>query len=805
VGDGAGAVKTSPLITSTNAGELGPTLDGRIDLAKFQQGAILSENFLHLVPGPGRRRGGTRFIEEIKDSTDRSWMVEFEFSATQAFALEFGDGYIRFYTKVGDERGRVLVSGVAAYDALTAYVPGDLASNGGTNYYCIASTTGNAPPNATYWHPLTGNIYEIPSPYTVDQLTNSDGTCALTAQQSADVLYIAHSFRDRRPRKLTRYGGTRWVLDLHLPNDGPFGPLNGDATTIYASGNTGSVTIEASAAIFAATDIDRLVRLEMENFPDPWETNKSYSINDLVRSDGKTYKALTAATSGTVTPIHDHGQSKDGDSGVNWEYQDAGYGIAKITAFTDSQTVTATVIEDRDIGLKVMPAGVVGSGNPTTRWNLGAWSQTTEYPGSVSFYKGRIFWATRTGIFGSVPNDFDSHAEDFFNEVRDDSAINYPVAGQDVSEILWIEGGEKLIVGTGGGELVAGEQNPNNPLSPFNFQAVRQSTRRARGVQPVGAGTALLYVQRSGRKLLSMDYAIERDRYVSSDQTVLNDRITRSGIIAMCYQGEPDSMLWCVRADGKLVGFTLDAEQNVAGWGRHPIGGSGFVEDAISLPSPDGSREDLWLIVRRTINGQTKRYIEVMERPWEGADKDGTPGDDQADAFYVDCGLTYRGAPATVISGLGHLEGETVHVLADGAVVSPNPVVTAGQITLTRSASVVHVGLPFNSRWVSTRIEVQSSEGTSQGKVKRPDGCAVRFVDTLGGRVGQYGGVLENISFRHVSTPMGQPEPIRDSETVDVRIEGEYNADVHVEVRQDQPLPMTITGVAPRVFIGGPR
>lgn len=789
-----------------NAGELGPALDGRIDLQKFSQGALLSQNCILRVAGPATRRGGTRFIEEVKDSADRSWLVEFEFSATQAFALEFGDGYVRFYTKVGATRGRLLVSGVAAYNALTAYEIGDLVVQAGTNYYCIAATTGNAPPNATYWYPLTGVIYEIPSPYALSDLTNTDGTCALTVQQSGDVLYFAHSSRTFKPRKLTRFGNTDWVFEIYDPDDGPFASLNDTAITIYADAQTGVANLVASGAgIFVATDVGRLIRLETENFEDSWEAGKAYSTNDLVRSDGKTYRAVANATSGTSSPIHDRGRAKDGDGGVNWEYQDAGYGIGRISSVINANNAVATVLSDTETGAIRFPSGVVTAPNATKRWQLGAWSDTTEYPSSVTFFKARLFWGTRQSLHGSVPNDFSSMTEDFFNEVRDDCAINYPVNGEDVNEILWIQGGPQLIVGTGGGEHVGGEQNPNNPLSPSNFQVVGQSARRVRGVQPVRAGTSLLYMQRAGRKLLSMDYAIERDRFVSSDQTVLNDRITRSGIITMCYQGEPDSMLWCVRADGLLVGFTLDQEQSVAGWGRHPIGGTDVVvEDAISLPSPDGAREDLWLQVRRTINGVTKRYIEVMEAPWEGEDVDGTAGDDQEDAFYVDCGLTYEGAPATVISGLGHVEGETLHALADGAVVSPNPVVSGGSITLARAASKVHLGLPSRCRWVSSRVEVGTPAGSSQGKVKRPDGAAVRFVDTLGGKVGQYGGRLENISFRSPSTPMGSPEEIRTRESQDIRFEGEYDADVHIEVVQDQPLPMTITGIAPRMDVAGP-
>jgi hypothetical protein len=748
--------KASPLITSTNAGELGPYLEGRTDLAKYSQGAKLSQGFIHKVQGPAVRRGGLRFIEAVKNSANRTWLVEFEFSATQAFVLEFGDLYVRFYTN----RGQLLSAGLP---------------------------------------------YEIVSPYTAANLTMPDGTCALRIEQSADVLYIAHASRAVKPQKLTRLNTTSWVFSEYQPTSGPFLSLNQTATTVYASGQSGSITIEASSAIFAATDIGRLIRIECKDLDaEPWETNKAYALNDLVRSDGKTYKCTNAGTSGTDIPIHDHGRAWDGKGAAQWEYQDPGYGVARISAVTDSTTVTATVVTDRDNGLNLMPFHVVGSGKATDRWQLGAWSDTTEWPSTVTFYKARLWWATRFTLHGTVPNSFENMAEDFFGELRDDCAINYPVAGKQVSEILWIYGSDRLMIGTDGGEAVGGEQNANNPLSPTNFQVIWQSRRRVRGVQPEGVGTSVIYAQRSGRKLLSMDFAIEVEKYRSSDQNLLNDRITRGGITWMCYQGEPDSVLWCGTSTGRLIDVTLDAEQNVIGWSRHPIGGDGIVECGVTVPSPDGGREDLWVIVRRTVNGQTVRYVEVMMPPWEGDDEDGTAGDDQADAFYVDSGLTYSGSPATVIDGLDHLIGCTVHVLGDGAVMQPvNPVVNAdGELTLPREVSKAQIGLPYTTRWVSMRLEVPTQDGTSQGKMKRMSGANIRFVDTLGGKAGQYGGRLERLSLRSVSTPMGEAEPISTGD-FEVTFGGDHSLDAIVEVVQDQPLPMTIAAIAPKMQVHG--
>lgn len=784
--------RATPIITSTNAGELSPTLDGRVDLSKYPQGCKRLENFLSMIQGPSVRRGGTRFVAEIKNSANHAWLIKFEFSATQCFYIEFGDSYCRWFTN----HGQLVVSGVAAYNGATTYAVGDLVVQGGVNYYCIAATTGNAPPNVAYWYPLTGAIYEIPSPYPLAALTNADGSCALQVEQSGDVLYIANQYRTYAPRKLTRFGSTKWVFATYAPLDGPFLELNSGSTALIASGQSGAVTFTASLALFAATDVGRLIRIEPDSFTTkPWEPGKAYALNDLVRSDGKTYKAMGAATSGTSPPVHEHGAAYDGFTGVQWAYQNAGYGVAKIYAFTDSTHVDATVVDNKDLGLVTIP--IECTVLSMVRWNLGAWSATTEYPGAVSFYLSRLFWAGKQRLWGSVPDDFESMAPDFLGEQRADNAIARILASRELNDILWLAGADRLLVGTAGGEFAAGPLSTADPMGPANFEALQQSTHRVRAVRPVAVGTSQVAVQRSGRKLLSIDYAIQYDRYTSSDLAVLAERITRPGIIWTAYQGEPHSIVWAGLSSGALRAFTYEQQQEVQGWGRHPIGGNGLVESGAAGPAPDGSREELWLIVKRTINGVTRRYVEFMERPWEGDDDDGTPGDDQEDAFYVDCGLTYDGVPVMTFSGLGHLEGQTVEVLADGAV-QPNKVVTGGAISLSLLSSVVHVGLAFVSRLVPMRIEAGSQTGTSQGKTKRIDTLTLRVLDSLGGKLGQYGKKLDSLSARYPSTPMGGPPPFHSGD-LHVPYPGDYETDGLIEIVQDQPLPFTVVAIIPNL------
>jgi len=731
-------------------------MQGRSDIAKYANACALLENFIPRVQGPITRRGGTHYAAAVKDSADRTWLVRFEFSATQAWVLEFGDLYVRFYTN----RGQVESS--------------------------------------------PGVPYEVVSPYALADLTNPDGTFALKIVQSGDVLYIANQYRTYAPRKLTRLAATSWVFSTYAPVNGPLLERNSGTTTIYASAATGSVTLTASAATFASTDVGRLVRLDVQNYDvEPWETNKAYALNALARYDGKTYKVTTAGTSGTSPPIHEQGKAWDGKGAVQWEYQDSGYGIVKITSYTSTTVVDGTVQTDSASGLNVLPADVVGVAKATKRWHLGAWSSTTEYPATVTFFQERLWWAGRQRVWASVPNDFENLAGDFFGQTTLDSAIWSQLQAKDVNDILWMEGDTALVIGTPGGEFIGREITTTQALGPSNFKITRNGKRRVRAVQPVEVGSSLVFVQRAGRRLMSMNYRLEDDRFGSADLAVLAERMTRDGIIDMAWQAEPFAVIWCVTATGKLLGFTYDQDQDVTGWHRHPIGGDGEVESVVSIPAPDGLGDDLWMIVKRTIDGATARYVEWMGRPWEGQDNDGSGGDAQADAFYVDSGLTYDGVPADVMSGLGHLEGEEVQILADGAV-HPARTVSGGSVTLNSECSVVHIGLGFSSRMVTNDLEAGGSAGTSMGKSSRIYRASVRFVDTLGGKIGKPAedladaSTLDEIPTRTPSDPMDSAPPIF-SGVRDITFPGDWDREKRVEIRQDQPLPMTVAAIMPRL------
>lgn len=803
--------KASPIRSSFNAGELSPLLDGRVDVAKYSNGCRLTENFIPTVQGPAVRRAGTRFVAEVKASANRTWLARFEFSTTQSYVLEFGDRYLRFYTN----RGQLLTGAVAAYNGATAYVVGDLVSSGGVNYYCIAATTGNAPPNATYWHPLTGSVYEIPTPWTTANLTDAtDGTFTLSLAQSGDVVYIAHPSYPLQ--KLSRFGATRWTLAEAPLTNGPFKTQNTTRTlTVYASATTGTVTLTASSALFTANMVGSFLFLEPADLSSilPWTAGQEYYVapsGTKRRSDGKTYNCTTAGAptlgkawrTGADKPVHTYGTQADGDysprigtnierEGLDWQFVDTGFGYVKITGFTSATQVTAVVQ-----GVNPLPAGVVGAGNATFRWALGAFSGAEGYPSRVTFFRERLTLAKGQQLYFSVTGDFENFAaRNDSGEVVADRAIQATISSDQVNTVQWLAPSQALIIGTSGGEFACLENATSEPFAPGNVKIEQQTSDGSRTVTPVRVGYSVLMVQRSGRKLREINYNFQQQGWVTNDLTVLAEHVTQGGLQQLTWHKEPYVAAWAVRGDGQLLGFTFNKEQDVVGWHRHKIGGAfsggqAVVESVCTIPAPDGTRDDLWVIVKRTINGTTRRYVEYLEREYQ-------TGDTQASCFYVDSGLSYTGAATTTIGGLSHLEGQTVQVLVNGAT-HPDRTVASGSITLQVAATTAHVGLACPATISPTRLEAGAGDGTAQGKTKRINKMVLRFLNTLGCKAGPSLSVLDEISFRDGSDPMDQPPPLFTGDKL-MEWPGDYDFDGFIVVRQEQPLPMTLVAIMPQL------
>lgn len=739
--------KASPSQVSFNSGELSRALDARVDYAKYASGCSIMENFLPTVQGPAKRRGGTRFISEVKDSTKKTYLQRFEYSVDQAYILEIGDQYIRFYT----------------WDTSTL-VRGRLES----------------PP---------GTPVEVATPYTQANLFNTDGTCRLRFAQSGDFLYITHPLY--QPRILKRTSPTSFTLTAFTPEWGPFKDVDpANTITVYAGAQTGATTLTASSGIFTAAMVGTPFYLESKNTASvtAWEPAKAITAGNRRRSDAKVYEALNNATTGAVKPVHNEGAKYDGDTGVLWDFRDCGYGYVTITGFVSSTVVNVTVVQR-------LPQDCVGAPNATTRWAAAAWSDVEGWPSDVAFFRERLWMARNYTLWSSVSAGFDDFSRLNFGEVTDDMAITLTIASGTLNKIQWLIADKELVVGTAGAEFVIGEYSNGSPIAPGNVRVRPQSQYGSRSIVPVQAGSSVLFVQRAGLKCREIAYD-EVAGYSSSDATVDSDHITQSGLIDFDFAQEPDPLVWGVRTDGKLACLTWNTEQRVRGWHRHIIGGVNVVVESVAtIPAAEGDRNEVWLLVRRTINGATKRYIEYMDRPYQD-------GDAQSRQFYVDSGLIYSGAPATTISGLSHLEGQTVDVLTNG---SPHPqrVVTAGAITLQAAYPVVAVGLPAPCKLRTMRMEAGAADGTAQGKTKRMHKMVFRFLNTGGGKYGPDDSHMDFFLFGQ-GQPMNQPVPLYTGDKVVSWPKG-YEMEAYVQYTNDQPTAVTLEGIYPQIVTSDAR
>lgn len=367
-------------------------------------------------------------------------------------------------------------------------------------------------------------------------------------------------------------------------------------------------------------------------------------------------------------------------------------------------------------------------------WRLGYWSDTTGWPIVGDFYEDRLFLASTDEypdmFAGSVVGGYETFSQtDTFGEVLDDNALVGRLNSRRLARIRWLSSDDKgLLMGTGSEEYTLTAPN-SEPMTPRNVKARPATRRGSANVEPVRVDSQVLYVQRSGRTVREFAYVFEADGYKSPSMSQLASHLGAIPFVEMDYAAEPHSILWIRRADGTLVGMTYNRDENVVGWHRHNLSG-GVVESLTVIPQKDGLQDALWCVVKRTINGQTRRYIERLTRFWDF---------DTAldEAHFVDCGLRYVGAPVEIVYGLQHLEGETVYGLADSKPIGPL-VVTNGTIELPYEAENVIVGLGYDSEAETSRLENGAADGTAMGKVKRINTIVPHVWRSFGGEIGVY-------------------------------------------------------------------
>lgn len=806
------------LINNFNAGELSPLVDVRSDTGKYRTGCRLLRNFIPRAVGGVFSRPGTQYMGAAKYSNKKARLIDFNFSTTTSFQIEIGDQYMRFWSN----RAQVEKSSVSAWVTLTAYVVGDYRTNGGATYRCIVAHT-----SGTFATDLAANkwvaqtAYEIESPYLEADIFE------LQYRQINDIVYIVHP--DYEPRKLSRVADDNWTLATVAWDWPAVLDENSDSTTITPSATTGTgITLTASAALFNANHVGSYWQIAHRREGSFCEIN--VTGNGTSATTLRVVGSWEFATAGTWSATIYIDRSEDG--GTTWQtirtfkgvsdrnvapistketkevylrirvanyvthtgtprawieaVDSKVYGLAKVTGYTSATVVTADVVT------------TLAATSATLLWSEGAWSAHQGYPRSVAFHEQRIVYGGTARepvrVWGSAIGDFD----DFRKGTLDDNSFDYVMASTQSSQIQWMcANSSGLIIGTGAEEWLMHSSSDNAPITPTNVRVVRQSSEGSEFIAARLVKNVVLFVQRYGRTVSEMAYSFEEDSMRANDLTLLAEHVTEGGIVQLAYQARKDAILWAVTGEGKLIGLTYQREHEVAAWHIHDTDGE--FESVSCNYASTGSADEVWFVVKRTINGQTVRYIESFHLPMAGLDFS-----DPDRLVNVDCAKTYDGSAATSITGLSHLEGEEVAIKADGGTL-PRDTVASGALTLDTAASVVVVGLPFVPMIQPMKTELQLDNGATRGRRFRPSRVVLSVYKSLGAQINHdpdSADTWSEIPFRDSTDVLDEPPPLV-TDDLEWDVDAPYGRAINVAIRQVDPQPLNLLAMTAIFSVDG--
>lgn len=722
---------------SFGGGELAPALHARADQVKYATGLRTCRNFLVLRSGGVSNRAGTRFIMGCKTNSPTVQLVPYISEVTgESILIEAGASYLRFF----QNGAAVNLAAPPAWSAVTQYVNGDLVRQGGVNYYAKVASLNQAPPNATFWHAMPGTLLELPSPYAT----------LFDWSQTGRTLTLTHT--GVTPHELTYVTLTRWLL----------APV---VTTPKVKPPTG-VALAAGAA-----GARRYAYVVTAAGPDYEESEPSAQVIAAGCAE-PTPLAPNVITWTPVVGCPEYYVYAD-------IYDNGTYGYIG--------TTTGTVGKFNDVGF--VPDFMVTPPIPVPLF-----ATTDMFPKvSTSYQQRRIFGYTNAvpdGIYGSrtgFPSNFG-----ISSPLQDDDAITFRLASNQHQPIRHLIGLKQLIVLTDAGEWNV-HGGADGVLSPNAILAEQQTYAGCSDVRPVVVGNSIIYVQARGSIMRDLQFDVAVEGLAGRDMTVFSSHLFDGHTIRkMDYAQVPHSIVWAVRDDGVLLGVTYLREQEVWGWHRHDT--DGWFWDVCVIPEATG--DSVYVIVRRTVNGATVRYIEKLER------REILVFD--TDAFFVDAGLSYSGVPVGNVAGLAHLEGKRVAIVGDGGVISNGRdgvayVVTAGTIApaLPGLYSNIHVGLPYLPELETLDLDVQGQ--AVRDKLKRTHTVDVLIdASSRSFSAGPDAGHL----LPYVPPPY---EPAADAFTgqVEVSLTANFEKYGRVLIQQTDPLPLTILGVIPHVGLGG--
>lgn len=588
------------------------------------------------------------------------------------------------------------------------------------------------------WLDDGGAPYEIASPYSEAQAHEMDYA------QSVDVLYLAQ--KDVTLQKLSRTAVTSYSFSNWSLNPTFSAPT---IVSVVASSSSGTGVYRYRASI---------VRDGVESFGSSIEAVVSADLNE---NQNKITITVTGGQAGDEYNI----------------YKERG-GIYGFIGFIEHTTGTIA-FEDQNISADLTKTLVetvspIGSAN--------------DRPSVVTIFQQRLIAANTLNepetVFASRIGDFENftgsrilRADDSFSKGMSAGGLARVKALLPLGELLIFTSSGEFSLSGPDGALVA-----TNPIEkPFGYSG-------SRDVKPLVVEDTALFADRTGRQIRDLRYAFEQDGYAGNDLTVFVPHYFRTSRIAgWAFAKNPYSIIWAYLEDGTLLSLTYKREHQVWAWCDHDLSG-GKVEQIAVIP--EGDFDAVYMVVRRTIGGATKRYIERMDnRQFINVE----------DAFFVDCGVKYDGSATSIISGLDHLEGETVVALADGDVVE-NLTVSSGSVTLPKAASKVAVGLPYYAEIENLPPAVDlPGSGSSRGRPIKINKMDIQVERTRGIKAGHKRDKLNE--FIQTKQDLSLPIPM-ETGIFPISFFPNFNKDGTAIIRQDYPLPMTILGISPHLTIG---
>ena len=806
-------------------GVISPRLEGQIELPSYKTSVKTLENFAVLPQGAIARRPGTYFaLNASSDTADGSRLVPFYYGQGQSYILEFYNNKIRVFSN----EGRLLKhDGSAPSDVTTTYTTAQIPDLKFTQSADVLYIVHSEHPPRTLSRTIdasSGSRYSDNTLWTIADIAfedgpydeiNDDDTKLLTVTKTLDAVKVGGVGVDTVLDAFVNSAhGLQAGMKIYFDSTSSglsVGNLDIDASNTVLPTGTGTLyfVVNPTATTFQISTESggTPVAIQLESGTSKWtgkmDVYKKIMKKDLsnkvtVTASGTSWASTGPFVSGDVgrlirvNPLA--GESKDSRGGIRWGY-------IKITDVDNNKVVRGYAQNDI-----VLDAA-------TIEHRMSVFSSTDGYPETVQIYQQRLcfggttkypstVWLSKSGDFynfaeselvGASTGNFDPTGALILGEqILDDNAMTFTIDSDTVDKVTWMAEGKKLAIGTSGGVFnLYGSEN-DLTVTPFNFTILKDSAYPSTSAEPVQIGEILCYVQQNKRKIREFKFEGESEEFSALDLTLRAENITYPGIEQIVYQEQPNSLIWGRLTNGKLVCLTYNSSLQIYAWSTHTIGGThtdatygnhAKVESFAVIPH--NNRTQLWMIVKRTIGGATKRHIEFMEKFYDSQETV------QDNAHFVDSGLKkYHATPFTSVSGLGHLEGQSLLVYGDGAI-QDNKTVASGAVTLASSANTATLGLPYESEVLTLPMMAGPGGGVFAIGKKRMIRVTARLFESIGMKFAMENGTYEDVVFRAPDDEMGNAVPLYTGDKEMAPISRSFESQ-GVSLKCDQPFPLTL-------------